>query len=60
MENQQDSFMEEMKIISAYLGEAVEYGLETEVVTWALTALKSDPSLSISDAMAIGYWEWVK
>lgn len=51
---------EEMAMIQDYLLGATEYGLQTEVVTWALQAMKMDPSLSLPDAMAQGYYEWVK
>ena len=50
----------EMENISKLLKNASEYGLEVEVVTWALKAQKTDSTLSIDEAMSIGYSEWVK
>jgi hypothetical protein len=60
MEIQQDPFIEEMNVIKSYLSAAEEYGLEIEVITWALKAMKDDPSMSISYAMECGFYEWVK
>jgi len=60
MENQQDSFISEMSLVADCLKEAGEYGLEAEIVTWALKAMKQDPSLSISQAIEYGFYEWVK
>ena len=49
-----------MSIIGEYLNSAIDESLDVEVVTWALQAIKNDPNLSISDAMARGYYEWIK
>lgn len=53
-------YEEDLKIIDEVLDQAVEIGLETEVVYWALRAMKSDPKLSISEAIILGITEWVK
>jgi len=50
----------ELDVISSYLAEASEYGLLTEVVFFALKAMKADPSLTEAQAVLIGYEEWVK
>jgi hypothetical protein len=60
MENKQDYFILEMSLIRSYLVEARDHGLETEVVMWAIKAMKEDPSLHISQAMELGFYEWVK
>jgi hypothetical protein len=60
MEITQDNFSVEMSIIGEYLNSAIDESLDVEVVTWALQAIKNDPNLSISDAMARGYYEWIK
>jgi tRNA A-37 threonylcarbamoyl transferase component Bud32 len=60
MEITRDTFTLEMAAIGQYLNTAIDEGVDVEVVTWALKAMKDDPELSISDAMAIGYSEWVK
>lgn len=55
-----DEFIEEMNIVQSILLDATSYGLQTEVVTYALKSMKEDPTLSISMAMSIGYDEWIK
>lgn len=50
----------DMRNISNYLKAASNYGLEVEVVTWALMAMKEDSTLSLDDAMYLGFSEWVK
>jgi len=57
MENNFD-YKENLNIVSNYLKEAMLYGLETEVVTSALTILKEDPEYSIEDAMRLAMKEW--
>ena len=49
-----------METINNALNGAAEYGLEVEVVYWALKAIKENPSLSIEEAIEIGFLEWVK
>lgn len=53
-------FIEEMSIVNSMLLEATSYGLQTEVVTYALSHMKEDPTLSISGAVQLGLDEWVK
>lgn len=52
--------IEEMSYIDSLLDEAAEYGLITEVVTFGLMAMKNNPTLTIAEAIQIGYDEWVK
>lgn len=47
-------------LISEYLEVSREYNLEAEVVYFALNAMKKDRSLSIEEAMANGFNEWIK
>ena len=47
-------------LISEYLEVSREYNLEAEVVYFALNAMKKDRSLSIEEAMAYGFNEWIK
>ena len=49
-----------MDCVAITLHDAKLQGLETEVVTWALIYMKNNPSLSISEAITMGYYEWVK
>ena len=60
-----------MKIEDFELNEQVDYaqqclntarhwGLEAEVVVWAMKELKENPKLSIADALSAGLNEWIK
>ena len=49
-----------MKSVRIALEDAKEYGLEVEVITWALKYLKEDPTISIDQAISYGYYEWIK
>ena len=42
------------------LSQAKDYGLESEVVTYALKYIKEDPTLSIEEAINKGLEEWIK
>jgi hypothetical protein len=50
----------DMEAVHSALSDAKKYNLETEVVCWALMAMKADPEMSIEDAIWYGYNEWVK
>ena len=52
--------IEELQTVKNLLLKASEYGMQPEVVTWALQNMKENPNLSIGDAMEIGYSEWIK
>jgi hypothetical protein len=47
-------------IVESVLHDARDLKIETQVVTWALKFMKQDPSIDISDAMIMGYEEWVR
>jgi hypothetical protein len=47
-------------LISQLLEGANEYGLEAEVITWALKSMQEDPSQQPYEAFAAGYNEWIK
>ena len=49
-----------MDIVEHVLRDAEDFGLTAEVVTWALKYMKENPRLDISDAIVLGYEEWVK
>lgn len=51
---------DQLQIISDVLDEALESGLEVEVIYWALKAMQKDPTLTPGEAMALGILEWVK
>jgi hypothetical protein len=48
----------EMRKVAQRLSAAEEYGLVTEVIVFALDAMKGTPSLTISQAFEIGCREW--
>jgi hypothetical protein len=50
----------EIDLINDYLNKALDNDLLLEVVVSALRELKEDPNLHISQAMARGFYEWVK
>jgi hypothetical protein len=49
-----------MDAVATVLEHSCEEGLEVEVVTWALRYMKNDPTLTLSEAITMGYYEWVK
>lgn len=49
-----------LETIEKVLMEARNQGLETEVVAWAMKYMKEHPELTISEAITMGYFEWVK
>jgi len=50
--------IEEMKWIAERLKGVCANGLEVEVITWALQAMKDDPKLTLSEAFEAGCLEW--
>lgn len=50
----------EMKVISVLLDEALENGLELEVIYAALKVMQEDNSLTPSQAFQEGMNEWVR
>jgi hypothetical protein len=49
-----------LDIVEYVLRDARDLKVETEVVTWALKRMKENPKLDISDAIQLGYEEWVR
>lgn len=52
--------MEDLKIVDQYLKEASEYGLQVELVTYALKYMKENPSLTIAEALNFAFLDWIK
>jgi len=50
----------DMKVISVLLDEAMEHGLELEVIYSALKAMREDETISPAQAFQIGMDEWVR
>ena len=54
------SHQTEMKVIHTLLQEAMDEGLEVEVIYHALKAMREDETLTPSQAFCEGMNEWVK
>lgn len=52
--------VEEIELIDKMLDTAIEFGLEVEVIYWALNYMKQDPTVTPAQAFALGISEWVK
>lgn len=50
----------ELDIVYSFLKDARPYGLEPEVVLFALKYLQKNPDASIEMAMSHGFYAWVK
>ena len=50
----------DMKVISVLLDEALEHGLELEVIYAALKAMQEDNSLTPAQAFQEGMNEWIR
>jgi len=51
---------DDLKTIEAVLDQAIEYGLEVEVIYWALESMRQDSNISPGQAMTLGVLEWIK
>lgn len=52
--------IKELSYVDHLLKLAEYHNLESEIVVSALRAMKEDSLLSIEEAMALGYEEWIK
>jgi hypothetical protein len=52
--------IKELSYVDHLLKLAEVHNLEAEVVTSALRAMKEDSLLSVEEAIALGYEEWIK
>ena len=59
-ENDTETLVLEMDVVSIALERAYEHDMEVEVVTSALRYMKENPSLTISEAITMGYYEWIR
>lgn len=50
----------DLQVIDQVLDQAIESGLEVEVIYWALRAMKENSKLTPSEAMVLGVTEWIK
>ena len=50
----------DMKVISVLLDEAMEHGLEVEVIYSALKTMREDDTITPAQAMQYAMDEWVK
>jgi hypothetical protein len=56
----QSDIISELNYVCNALKLAEEHHLSGEVVTFALQAMKDNSSLSIMDAICLGFDEWIK
>lgn len=56
----EDNTAEQMEAISELLDTALEFGLEVEVIYYALKYIKEHPELSPVAAFQLGITEWIK
>jgi hypothetical protein len=59
-EHIQENIYDVMKYVKYTLEEAKECHMETEIVVWALKYMKDDPTLTIKQAMAYSFNDWIK
>ena len=53
-------FDDQLQAVCSTLDYAQIFGLECEVILFALLAMKDNSSLSIEDALYIGQTDWIK
>jgi len=58
--SESEYIIEDMKNVAEVLDHAKEYGLQVEVMTWALKYMKENSNLTITEAITMGYFEWIK
>lgn len=51
---------EQLDYIDKALDTAIEYGMEVEVIYFALKYIQENPKISPAEAFALGITEWVK
>ena len=52
--------LEELNVAESILKIAAKNGLEPEIFVFAVKAMKDNPKLSITEAMYVGFDEWIK
>ena len=52
--------LEEFEAVKNAIKGASEYGLEVEVIVFALKYMKENPRLTVKEAISLGYEDWVK
>jgi hypothetical protein len=55
-----EEFHRSFEVVDIVLKDAMDFGMETTVVTWALRLMKNNPEMDISDAIITAYEKWVK
>lgn len=55
-----NKMLDEFDAVKNALKGASEYGLEVEVVVFALKYMKENPRLRVEEAIGLGFDEWVK
>jgi len=52
--------IEKWETVNTALKNASQYDLQVEVVIYALQYMKENPSLTVEQAITMGYDEWIK
>jgi hypothetical protein len=55
-----NKMLEEFEAVKNAIKGASEYGLEVEVIVFALKYMKENPRLTVKEAISLGYEDWVK
>lgn len=55
-----ETTQESLDAVNYYLIESEKHGLLTETVTFALIHMQDNPSLTVSEAIYMGYLEFIK
>ena len=55
-----EDYLKDLQTVKNALKQSRDCGLDVEVVVWALKSMKENPSLSVSEAIETGFWEWAK
>ena len=49
-----------LRTAALIMEEAKQFGVEAEVMMWAVIAMKEDPTMSVEEALIAGSEEWIK
>lgn len=51
---------EQIEAIDQMLDSAIQFGMEVDVIYWALKYMKENPTVTPAEAFALGVAEWVR
>jgi len=56
----EENIDEQLDVIDKLLDKALEYGMELEVIYFALKHAKENPNATPAESFALGVTEWIK